>query len=553
MRGDLSETSAADACRELARRRATGALALDGPEGPGRILFVDGHLIAAVSPTPRARLGDRLVGAGLLDDDALTTALRVQADEPGITRLGALLVDRGLVGHDAVRLFVQEQLLDAMFEIIGWRYGTYEFVPGRGTDIPEVPLELAVDDALVEVARRQQEWDELSQLIPDLDAVPMFREQTSTASASLEPDEFAVLASLDGDRTIRELAADLGYGEFDAARIVYGLALLGVIEVRLPEDEVGAALDEAFAYFSEPSDEMPSPTEGDETVEISELDDGAEIAHEPEVVVHLDDPDPTPAPALDLEPEVFVAPGVEDGPEAEDELQVEVTDEGAADEPSAADESSSADEPSSADVEVVLDADLDVWSARIDDEVSAVPDASADDHVDHAGRVDEPTAPERTEPAAALPLDDHLGEILAAFREEPPPAATGHDEDVGPDGDEQADAEEVDAAASEPPPADPEEVGAAASEPSAHEPEMSEPAATEPAGREPDPGGRRAPAASGDVSEFLRELSRLAIDDPPPGRREEPRRAADDEPPPPRPAPSDDTKRKKRGLFGWGG
>jgi hypothetical protein len=257
MRGDLSETSAADACRELARRAATGALALEGPEGPGRILFVDGRLIAAVSPTPRARLGDRLVGAGLLDDDALTTALRLQADDPGSTRLGALLVGRGLVNHDAVRLFVQEQLLDAMFEIIGWRYGTFDFVEGRGAEIPEVPLELSVDDALVEVSRRQQEWDELSQLIPDLEAVPAFSSASSSASASLEPDEFAVLASVDGERSIRELAADLGYGEFEAARIVYGLALLGVLEVRLPEDEVGAALDEAFAYFSEPVEEEP--------------------------------------------------------------------------------------------------------------------------------------------------------------------------------------------------------------------------------------------------------------------------------------------------------
>jgi hypothetical protein len=272
MRGDLSEMSAADACRDLARRGVTGALSLDGPDGPGRILLVDGRLIAAVSPTPRARLGDRLVGAGLLEDEALTTALRIQADAPGRTRLGALLVERGLVGHDAVRLFVQEQLLDAMFEIIGWRYGTFEFAEGRGAEVPEVPLQLSVDDALVEVARRQQEWEELSQLIPDLEAVPAFRDPGSTASASLEPDEFAVLASVDGDRSIRELAADLGYGEFEAARIIYGLALLGIIEVRLPEDEVGAALDEALAFFAEP------PTGGEPGDEHDEDGEAAEAA-----------------------------------------------------------------------------------------------------------------------------------------------------------------------------------------------------------------------------------------------------------------------------------
>jgi hypothetical protein len=68
MRGDLSETAAADACRELAGRGATGAFEVDGPDGPARVLFRDGRLLAAVSPTPRARLGDRLVSAGVLDD-----------------------------------------------------------------------------------------------------------------------------------------------------------------------------------------------------------------------------------------------------------------------------------------------------------------------------------------------------------------------------------------------------------------------------------------------------------------------------------------------------
>jgi hypothetical protein len=497
MRGDLSETSAADACRDLARGAATGALALQGPDGPGRILFVDGRLIAAVSPTPRARLGDRLVGAGLLEDDALTTALRLQADDPGSTRLGALLVGRGLVSHDAVRLFVQEQLLDAMFEIIGWRYGTFEFVEGRGAEIPEVPLELSVDDALVEVSRRQQEWDELSQLIPDLEAVPAFSAASSSASAALEPDEFAVLASVDGERSIRELAADLGYGEFEAARIVYGLTLLGVLEVQLPEDEIGAALDEAFAFFSEPDDaEERTPEEPEERG------------------------------SADVPPDEQVGE-VERAPTDEQVGEVEVW-VSAPDEPDEPDEQLDEDEVLTDATEVPVEAEASVPSEP---------------------PVDEETWSDLETPGPRLELDDDLGAILTALRDEPAPAggaatpprsdADDHPGDhpgAGTTDDEDELATWFVAPPEEPAAAEGDEAPAPTSD-------HAEVRATPPAG----------PASAADVSELLRELSRLAIDEPP--AKDEPRRGATDDDPRPRPAapPPDEAKRKKRGLFGWGG
>jgi hypothetical protein len=557
MRGDLSEMSAADACRDLARRGVTGALSLDGPDGPGRILLVDGRLIAAVSPTPRARLGDRLVGAGLLEDEALTTALRIQADDPGRTRLGALLVERGLIGHDAVRLFVQEQLLDAMFEIIGWRYGTFEFAEGRGAEVPEVPLELSVDDALVEVARRQQEWEELSQLIPDLDAVPAFRDPGSTASASLEPDEFAVLASVDGDRSIRELAADLGYGEFEAARIIYGLALLGIVEVRLPEDEVGAALDEALAFFAEP------PTGGGPGGE-----DGEHVEHVEDDADGEDDAD-DPWAELERDPELtfgLQAP-TDDAPEADEDQPATEADAPAAGEDQPA--PTAGDEPTTDDVEPWVAAALepeppeltdlpaeDVGPPAPRDDLAALETAATradtgdDDEVGAAPASGEPTGPH--------PLDDDLGAILTAFREEPPPGAHSSDP-VGPPAHEAAEFEApVDLHADDvPPPSDdtaapPEgpprgEAPTFVDAPDAGQVHSGPPSATDPPVEPP----RRevGPASSDDVSEFLRELSRLAIDDPPP--QQEPRPRSDDAP---APQPSqDDGKKKKRGLFGWGG
>lgn len=421
MRGDLSETSAADACRDLAGDGATGVLWIDGPDGPGSVTFVEGRVVGATSPTPRARLGDRLVGAGFLEDEALADALDTQRGSGGRSRLGALLVERTQVPRDAIRLFVQEQTLDAMFEVLRWRFGSFSFESGEATVVPEIPVALTVDQALVEVARRQQQWRELSEVIPDLEAVPTFRSDPASAIASLEPDEFAVLASVDGDRSVRALAADLGYGEFELARIVYGLVLLGVVKIELPEDEIGAALDDAMGYpgHAETARERPA-----------------------RALAAVPDPEPDPRPAVE--------------------------------------------EPAAAE-----------------------------------GSIMESELPERS-------YSDVFRE-LRGLEESPPPSpgsipARGSTVDRTPVADQPPSTEvpATEASATESPPADTPDGGA-------------------------EPSSRRSPE-DGDVSEFLRELSRLALDDKP----EEPKRPRRSPPPAPSDPKDDDSKRKRRGLFGRG-
>lgn len=249
MHGDLSETPLTDVYRRLGVGAASGELTVSGVEADGWVSFRDGTIVAAGSPAPPARLGDRLVGAGELGATELAETVRRQPDAHPPARLGALLVRAGLVSEDLVRLVVQEQVLDALFELSRWRFGSYRFQAGEPVRLAQVPVALAVDDALLDVARRRREWAELSVAIPDLAAVPALQTEPGTTSVGLTGDEFTVLASVDGQRSVHQLADALGYGEFEVARIVYGLVLIGLVAIELPEDEVGAALDDALSYL----------------------------------------------------------------------------------------------------------------------------------------------------------------------------------------------------------------------------------------------------------------------------------------------------------------
>jgi hypothetical protein len=487
MHGDLATSSAADVCRDLAARSATGVLAFDGPDGPGQVVFDGGRIVAARAPVLSLRLGDRLVGAGHLDDEDLSRALEEQGREGEQRRLGTVLVESGYVDGAVVRRYVREQVLDALFELLRWGHGTYAFVEQAPTERPTIPFALDVDDAMVEVARRHQQWSELSRVIPDLESVPSFRRGVSLANASLEPDEFAVLASVDGDRSIRDLAADLGYGEFEVARIVYGLTLLGIVEMEAPEDPVGAALDDALAFVEAGAAVLAEPTEP----EPSEPEPAEPEPAEPEPAEPAR-PEPAPAETEPAEPEPTVP-----GP--------------------------SGVEPGSA-ARVSVDADAAAPSA------DAVADAGGEEDPEASPR------PRRLDRETSRELAATLRDLAAA---------------------------EPEAAASRP----------AASSPSVHQPPGTEDqtgvvveADLDGVVAEPDDGPEPPPAASrpadkGDVTEFLRELSRLALSDDeeaPPAR--ETRRATP--PPAPRREPEPrrsggsgkpEGKRKRRGLFGRGG
>jgi hypothetical protein len=242
MDGTLATTAPADALRLLARDGETGTLHLDTPYGRARVVVDDGRIVGAWSPTQGARLGERLVGAGSLERADLQQVLARQ-DDPSSPRLGALLVEERLVSHDAVRLFVQEQILDALFEIVGWRAGTYVFEQGRPSSPPEeITVAIPIAAALTEVDRRRREWHRLQELVPSLGAIPRAAD-SSTHFGALESDEATVLAHVDGRRSIRDLAVDLGFGPFETARIVYGLATANLVDVTLPatDDEADGA------------------------------------------------------------------------------------------------------------------------------------------------------------------------------------------------------------------------------------------------------------------------------------------------------------------------
>jgi tetratricopeptide (TPR) repeat protein len=124
-------------------------------------------------------------------------------------------------------------------------------------------VRVRVDSLLMEGARRIDEWTRLESRVPSPDAVPVLAAgETSARPIDLRPEEWEVLAEVDGERDLRHIASDLGRSAFDVAKIVYGLVGMNLVRsARAPQPRTRRSsplLDELELMLADGELEGPS-------------------------------------------------------------------------------------------------------------------------------------------------------------------------------------------------------------------------------------------------------------------------------------------------------
>ncbi len=230
--GNLEDFGLPDVLNLLARTHKSGALHLNtedtgDAQRRGIIRLGQGSVNAASSDLRRQALARRIVGAGLVSDDALAGAAEdVRAGAPSLVRA---LLDRAAVAADEVTRLAADQATDAVCELLRWSAGTFSFMIGE--DDPDgLELGLAAEDLVAEGERRMQVWPTLTSHIPSPDTVLRL-----AAAPAFDPsctrEEWGLLALVDGARSVSEIVALLGRSEFAVAGALSALVERGLLTV----------------------------------------------------------------------------------------------------------------------------------------------------------------------------------------------------------------------------------------------------------------------------------------------------------------------------------
>ena len=231
--GPLRELALSDVFQLLDLSRKTGTLTVthESRHLPAVVRFDRGGVIGAQLGDTADRLGHLLLRAGKVTERHVEAARLVQARVPG-KQLGAILVEEGVVSAQDVARQLRFQIQEAVFELMQWKDGYFRFEEGLPPQPGPVSVRVPTESLLMEAARRIDEWSTIESKIPDMGVGPaLVHEPGDDAVLDLHPSEWEVLAEIDGTRSLKEIASALGRGDFEVAKIVWGLVSTGVVEI----------------------------------------------------------------------------------------------------------------------------------------------------------------------------------------------------------------------------------------------------------------------------------------------------------------------------------
>ncbi|MHB0947548.1 MAG: DUF4388 domain-containing protein [Gemmatimonadaceae bacterium] len=234
--GPLRELGIHDVFQLLDLSRKTGTLRVtsDLRDDEGIVHFDAGKIVRATMRSQPSTLESLLLRSGRVTADDIG---RAQAHGDG-RPLGEQLVRDGVISRRELDRQLRLQVESVVFELMSWREGFFSFeesAPGETIAHPEIRL--ATESLLMEGARRIDEWSRIAHKIPSLAVIPSFAPVGEEHAPQLDllPHEWEVLSSIDGTRDLRAIAGALSRGEFEVAKVVYGLVTTGVVQVRTPE------------------------------------------------------------------------------------------------------------------------------------------------------------------------------------------------------------------------------------------------------------------------------------------------------------------------------
>jgi hypothetical protein len=120
---------------------------------------------------------------------------------------------------------------EAVYALAIWRSGEFRFE--AGIPAPRQTIQKSNTNLLMEAARRLDEWRVLSKKIPSVELVPEFVVlESREGQINLNTMEWLLLSKIDGQRTVKQIAAAAGMSVFDAAKLLYGLVATNLIRLR---------------------------------------------------------------------------------------------------------------------------------------------------------------------------------------------------------------------------------------------------------------------------------------------------------------------------------
>lgn len=236
LQGSLREFNLPNILQLVEMNSATGALSLVRDGAHGKIYFNQGSICYAYVVPQSLPIGQRLVNAGHITPAQLRASFLRQKEASGSTRLGATLLEMGLIDRETLEQVVGEQIRDAVFDFFGWPNGHFEFNDDEVASGQDIFVELQVEKLIMESCRRIDELEFILEELGSLESVPRLARGLADdlSEVTFSAEEWACAVHIDGHRDINTVLLAGDFDRFYGAKIMRGLYKRGLITIAPP-------------------------------------------------------------------------------------------------------------------------------------------------------------------------------------------------------------------------------------------------------------------------------------------------------------------------------
>jgi hypothetical protein len=237
--GSLATRDLAELVLDLSAQRFSGILILSSG-GVGKSLTLqDGRMVFASSTSPDERLGELLLRRGRITLRQYTAAGAALA--PG-KRLGAVLVEQGVLSPKDLVKTVVEQVQEIIYAAFQWTEGQYRVNAGA-TSAEAITLNISTPDLVIEGIRRIESWSRVARAVggpaTGYERAPDYEPALSAMNLSFE--KLSVLTSLNGTRTLEALCEESSLPDFEVCRTLWAFRVIGLVRrVEAPAPRIAA-------------------------------------------------------------------------------------------------------------------------------------------------------------------------------------------------------------------------------------------------------------------------------------------------------------------------
>jgi len=200
----------------------TGILRVIRNDEEIKVYIQEGAIIHATRSEGKNRLGDLLVKHGIITDKQLKECLKDSQEKK--LPIGKIVVEKGYATAQSLKQIIFKQAENAIYDLFLWKNGKFEYQDTSFNTQGLVIKKINIMSLILEAARRIDEISILKKQIPDEGMI--FKRTANIGNnqaVKLSPDEWSVLALIDGKTNVRKIFQASVLDHFSVYKILNSL------------------------------------------------------------------------------------------------------------------------------------------------------------------------------------------------------------------------------------------------------------------------------------------------------------------------------------------